>query len=196
MEKLTDVGYPPAKNGRPNCPRESDVTKTCIIPYMSTTLPPKHAHEGLWDSLLDAEMNVRYWTEVSGKMVQHDRLVRFVIALTSSGTAVAAWTITKDHPSVWKAVTGFSSILAIYHSFFYASDRIKKSGAILTSWKDVEVGFGLLWEEDRTLTAPKLWKEYENLKERTKKIDEIGFTRDPSLVLRSQQAVRRARGLK
>ena len=163
---------------------------------MSADSKNESTRVGLWHSLLDAEMNLFYWTEVSGRMANHDRWLKFFVAATSSGTAIAAWTIWNVHPSIWKCVTGLSSVVSLYHTFFFSSDRLKKSSTLVGIWKEIAIRYKLLWEEDPTLSQPKMWKEYEKEKQREVHVDETLFKRDVKLIKQAQAAVRKARGIK
>jgi hypothetical protein len=156
----------------------------------------ERSRTGLWHSLLDAEMNVYYWTEISGRMSTRERWLKFIVAATSSGTAVAAWTVWNAHPTAWKIVAGTSSLVALYHTFFFSTERLKKSATLIGVWKELAIRYELLWEEDPTLSQPKMWKEYAQGKQRGVHVDESLFKRDSKLIREAQAAVRKARGIK
>jgi hypothetical protein len=160
------------------------------------SLPTAVGHRvELWNSMLDAEMNVYYWQKVSARIASTDRNLKFLVFLTSSGTAIAAWTFWAVHPNVWKFITSTSSILAIYHNFFFSGERLKKSVALVAAWKEFATQYRLLWADDPDLLPPKLWKDFEATKKREAHVDESQFKPDKKLLKESQAAVRNARGI-
>ncbi|HEV2731679.1 MAG TPA: hypothetical protein VGV15_16735 [Terriglobales bacterium] len=66
----------------------------------------------LWDSLLDAEMNVRYWSTMCHRYSRYDTYSRIFLALTSSST-VASWEFWSQFPALWKTLSGLSALVAI-----------------------------------------------------------------------------------
>ena len=149
----------------------------------------------LWNSMLDAEMNVRYWETTCGHLSNLDRCIKFFVFLTSSGTAIAAWTIWASHPTMWKILTGVSSVAAIYHQFFFSSERLRKSVALVAAWKEFAINYQLLWADDRELVSDKLWKDFQGTKRREAHIDESLFKKDQRLLQKSFDNVKKARGL-
>jgi hypothetical protein len=148
----------------------------------------------LWNSMLDAEMNVYYWQTISAQLAAYDRGLKFFVFLTSSGTAIAAWTVWASYPGVWKLITGLSSVLAIYHYFFFSAERLKKSVALVAAWKEFSVNYRLLWADDPDLIQVKLWKDFEGTKKREAHVDESQFKTDEKLLREAQAAVKNARG--
>jgi hypothetical protein len=149
----------------------------------------------LWDAMLDAEMNVNYWEALCQQFVSRDRRLKFLIALTSSGTAIAAWAIWAQYPIAWKIITGASCVVSIYHSYFFHSERISKVSGLLATWKEIMTKYQLLWEKDRDLQNQASWKEFESSKQRESHIDESIVPKNEKLLNQAQQQVLKARGL-
>jgi hypothetical protein len=161
------------------------------------TLPaaaPGHRTE-LWNSMLDAEMNVCYWQIICERLSGRDRNIKFFVFLTSSGTAIAAWTIWASHPELWKVITGISGIAAIYHNFFFSSERLRKSVALVAAWKEFAINYRLLWADDPDIVTTKLWEDFQDTKKREAHVDESLFKKDEKLLLKSYADVKKARGL-
>ena len=151
----------------------------------------------LWDALLDAEMNVCYWSTVSRRLLAWDRRLKVIIAATSSGTALASLTVWQTHSAIWKLIACASCLISVYHSLIFSSERLKKSVALVATWLEVAERYQFLWSEDRELESLKAKREFERAKERETrgKLDEVHFERDEKLLLRSYFQVRKARGI-
>ncbi len=149
----------------------------------------------LWDSMLDADMNVYYWEALCQRFVSRDRWLKFIISLTSSGTAIAAWAIWSRYPAVWKIITGASCVLSIYHSNFFPSERISKVSGLFATWREIRIKYQLQWEKDPNVCQPGSWDEFEATKQRESQIDESIVPRDEKLRTKAYQCVLKARGL-
>ncbi len=149
----------------------------------------------LRDSMLDAEMNVYYWEALCQRFVSIDRWLKFVIAVTSSGTAIAAWAIWSQYPAVWKIITGASCVVSIYHSTFFPSDRISKVSGLSTTWKEIKIKYQLQWANDRDLCKPGSWEEFETTKQQESKINESIVAKNEKLLKQAYQCVLKDRGL-
>lgn len=150
----------------------------------------------LWEAMLDAEMNVLYWDFLCRRFTNWDRWLKFIIALTSSGTAIAAWSLWAQHPATWKIVTGASCVISVYHSFFFHSERITKVSSLVATWKEVKIKYQLLWEENPALDSKEAWDSFESTKLREAQIDESVVPKDEKLLQMVYQQVLTARGLK
>jgi hypothetical protein len=165
-----------------------------IIPRMSTTdLQPDH-REGLWKSLLTAEMNVCYWGWVSDSCVKWDTRIKILIALTASGT-VASWGFWTQHPAVWKLLSGVSAIAAIIHPYVYSSERLKRIASLVGRWKEVCTNYQVLWEKDQRLASEASWSQFEETKVREGNMDETNLPKKPKLIEKAFQHVLCKRGL-
>jgi hypothetical protein len=54
----------------------------------------------LWDSMLDAEMNVLYWTYRCAREQQWTKTLKIIVLVTASGTALASLSVWKSYPTV------------------------------------------------------------------------------------------------
>ena len=45
--------------------------------------------EALWNALLDADLNVCYWTCISDRYTKWDQCLKLIVALSASGTVAA-----------------------------------------------------------------------------------------------------------
>jgi hypothetical protein len=66
----------------------------------------------VWDSLLDADMNARYWGHLARRYQRREMRTKIFLAITSSG-AVAGWTLWSRWPQVWHVLSGVSMVVAV-----------------------------------------------------------------------------------
>jgi hypothetical protein len=148
----------------------------------------------LWNALLDADMNVSYWTWISDSCTTWDHWLKVLIAVAASGT-VAAWGIWSQYPAAWKVLSGVACIASIIHPVFFGSERLKRISQLVATWKDVYAEYDLLWEQDSDLNAENSWKRFETAKRRESAIDETALPKKDSLARNAYEHVCRKRGL-
>ncbi len=153
-----------------------------------------HRKSGLWDALLDADMNVYYWTWTSDLYHRLDTYFKIVIAIAASGT-VAAWHFWSDHPSLWKVLSAVAAIVSIIHPLICSSERLKATSGLVSCWKEISTRYELLWQQDECLSQPKSWKEFEAAKHREAKIDESRLPKSERRIMKAYQQVRKKRGI-
>ena len=130
----------------------------------------------LWDSMLDAELNVYYWGYVSARYTDLDKYLKIIIAVAASGT-VAGWSIWSQHPGAWKFFSAIACLASVIHPYICSSDVLKRTSELVATWKEVFVDYELLWHEDGVLQSEKSWNEFEGIKRRESHIDETRLPR-------------------
>jgi hypothetical protein len=148
----------------------------------------------LWNSLLDADMNICYWTWTADRCTKWDQWLKFIVALTASGT-VAAWGVWSQYPTPWKVLSAVACVASVSHPIFFPSDRIKRTSKLVATWKEVYINYELLWEQDSELSTTESWKRFETTKVRESKIDETTLPKKDKLIQKAYDSVCRKRGL-
>lgn len=149
----------------------------------------------IWESLLDAEMNVKYWGYLARRFVKRERWLKIILAITTSST-ILSLSVWQSHPSGPVILGVVNAVLAISLPFLHYSESIETMANLRGSWSQLSVEYDRLWQR-----AKKVDSDYENefrlLKERTVQLSvlETRLPNDPKLVRRCQQEVCRARGL-
>ena len=164
--------------------------------YRNVSAPavqPGH-HLALWKTLLTAEMNVCYWGWISDSRSKWDTRIKFLIAATASGT-VASWTLWSQFPQAWQALSAISALAAIAHPIFFSSEKLKRISGLVATWKELRTNYELLWEKDQSLASAQCWTQYEAAKRREASIDETDLPKNPKLIEKAYEHVRKARGL-
>jgi hypothetical protein len=153
----------------------------------------------IWESLLDAEMNVKYWGYLAKRFMFREKLSKVVLALTTSSVllSLSLWQRFPLGPVILGAA---NTVLAVSLPILNYSERIQTMANLRGSWSQLSVEFDRLWQRAEK-TEASCYDEFENefrlLKERTVQINvmETRLPNDRELVRRCQQEVRRARGL-
>jgi hypothetical protein len=149
----------------------------------------------LWNEMLDAEMNECLWKDIASNFARIDRTIKVVIALTSSGSAVAAWGIWSNHPQVWRVFAGTATFLAVIQTTWLTSDRLRKSSGLAASWAELANEYRVLWWKDPDLRDDASCKRFEVSQKRETAIDESQFRVGLRQKLKAQNAVKKARGI-
>ena len=149
----------------------------------------------LWNAMLDAEMNVCYWSWVANRFAKTDRFLQLLVAATTTGSGIAAWGVWGKYPHAWGVISGIAAIAALIHAQFYPSDRLKKISELVATWKEVSTDYAILWQRDSSLASDESQKTFEATKRRESKIDETGLPQDQRLIMKAYEHVLRMRGL-
>jgi hypothetical protein len=149
----------------------------------------------LWNEMLDAEMNECLWKDVASNFARNDRAIKVVIALASSGSAVAAWGIWAAHPHVWQAFAGTATVLAVIQTTWLTTDRLRKSSGLVASWAELANDYKVLWRRDPDLKEDASCKRFEASQKRETTIDESQFRISLRQRVKAQEAVKKVRGI-
>jgi hypothetical protein len=151
----------------------------------------------LWNSLLDAEMNVRYWSSMCHRYARYDTWSRIFLAVTSSST-VASWEFWAHAPSIWKALSGVSAILAIVLAVLDLPKKVSRMSVLVSRWKQSQVDYAILWQSDHNLNSAQSRSKYNAVKHKevANTADEQTLPYDKKLLDKCYDEVCAARGLR
>ncbi len=94
---------------------------------------PAELRERVWESMLTAELNYRYWSELASRYVRRDRNVKVFLAVTTSST-VASWTLWRGVPELWQVLSGVSALLAVVLPLLSWQEKIKRLTSLRVEW--------------------------------------------------------------
>ena len=143
---------------------------------MSSPAASSQHRNSLWDAMLDAELNVCYWTWLSARYAKINKSCRAVVAVSTSGT-VAAWSLWSQFPVVWKGFSAVACLVSIFYPILWPADQLKKMNNLVGSWKQIATNYEILWSRGEELRAPGAWKEFERTRAEQGKIDETDCRR-------------------
>ena len=151
----------------------------------------------VWESMLDGEMNDRYWQYQATRYAQREKTAKIFLAFASSGT-VAGWVLSHSVPLVWQVLSGISAVLALALPILDFTGHVERAADLRQQWWGLTRGYSQLWAEMELDSATSISQRIEALRQKETemvKIEAKYFRRDETLVKRCQAEVLKARGL-
>lgn len=149
-----------------------------------------------WESMLDADMNVRYWGQMARKYRSRERTIMIFLAIISSG-AVAGWKFWAGHPSIWHSLSGLSAVLAVALPLLDYSGNVATMVELRGKWSELSVAYDQMWAQYGANPAGPPPNEIRPLKDKEAELSKLSaaLPEDQRSLKRCQGEVRRARGL-
>jgi hypothetical protein len=161
---------------------------------MSSPAVSSQRRVALWNAMLDADLNVCYWSFLSDKYSRIDKTCRVIVAVSAS-TTVAAWGFWADFPILWKILSGLACLTSVITPIVWPADQVRRMNGLIGSWKQIAKDYELLWDRDDELLTSGTWESFKKAKEQQSKIDETSLPFSDKLRRKAQQAVRQKRGI-
>lgn len=154
------------------------------------------ARTSVWESLLDAEMNVRYWGCLARRFVVRERALKIAIAVTAS-SALLSIPLWQQHPLGPILLGLLNTILACSLPFLNYSEQIETMANLRGSWSQMGIEYERLWQEIQDSEPRNFENELRLLRERTVqlKVIETRLPNNRRLVQRCQLEILQSRGL-
>ena len=154
--------------------------------------------KSVYKSMLDADMNVRYWKYLTQRYSNRDRNIKIFLAITSSG-AVAGWSIWNEIPFLWQVLSGISAIIAIVSPILNYQKIIESTSDLSGKWWELLRYYESFWLNVKNGEIDKrIEKEYTRTKAKEDALvkEETKLPQDIKLLCECQNEVLRSRGLK
>jgi hypothetical protein len=150
----------------------------------------------VWDGMLDADMNARYWSCLTRRYTKRDTYTKIFLAIMSSGS-VASWSIWGTIPSLWKVLSAISAVIAVSLPVINFQGTIQKLSDAAGKWLQIQVDYENLWVEINNTNMPLDINRYQDIRKRefAVKAGEHALPYDEKLLNASQNAVLISRGL-
>ena len=101
--------------------------------------------KAIWEAVLDADFNVRYWGHLSRRYSVRDNYTKIFLATMSSST-VASWGIWNEVNILWKILFSISSVTAIVFPFLNLQKKIGEMSNLRGKWSRISRAYENLWE--------------------------------------------------
>lgn len=154
--------------------------------------------KAIWDLMLDADMNVRYWAELGRRYYKRDIRYKIFLAAMSSGT-VASWGIWSEVELLWKILSAISALVAVALPILNWPKMIQSIGNVKQKWVDIKADYEVLWiEENSKKDQAVLEEEFKKIKKReaTASQQETNLPKKDKLLDECWEDVLKSRGLK
>jgi hypothetical protein len=150
--------------------------------------------KAIWESMLDADMNERYWAYLSRNYHKKDRFIKIFLAIMTSG-AVASWGFWADFQILWKLLSAVAAIIAIISPILKLDTAIDKMSTIKGKWRKVLSDYEILWLSRMDKSENKIIEEYKIIREKESEIEEDNFPIKKRLISKIQDEVIKSRGI-
>ena len=154
----------------------------------------------VWNSMLDAEMNERYWSQLSKRYYKKEKWTKILLAIMASGT-VATWSIWSQYEQLWKFLSSLSAIVAIALSILNWPKIIQSMNVLTEKWSLIKSDYELLWLdvkkriEDKDEVRIKKALKILMTKESTLSQKEANLPDDKKLLQKCMNEVKKSRGI-
>ena len=153
----------------------------------------------LWERMLDADLNQRYFTQLAREYREQDIALKIIIAICSS-VAVASWNIWTEpgFEWIWKFLTCLTTVLAVISPILNLSDKYQKSFNISVQLIDVLSQYETLWAKSKKMDDEAINEQMQILNQASLKISADAFNlnvTDKRKINLVHQSVIKARGL-
>lgn len=161
---------------------------------MKTSL--REARKVVWDSLLDADMNVRYWAYLSRRYHGIHLRAEIFLSLMASGV-VACWKLWGAVPEVWQVLSVVTAALAIAIPILAFPRKVERVIDLRQEWSRILADYEILWMSFSRKNESQIAKEYKRIRRcETERIrGEAAFPHKRRWIRKCQRDVREARGL-
>jgi hypothetical protein len=151
----------------------------------------------LWQSLLTAEMNVRYWKQLVLRYSKKEKLLKIFLAATASAS-VAGWTFWQDNTWLWKLLSAVATLVSLALPMLDYPKLIEQMAGIRALWLEQRGDYERLWDKSlATSDEAAIEMAFEASKARELSINksETHLPEDLKLLGECQQAVLIARNI-
>jgi len=152
----------------------------------------------LWDSLLTADLNHRYYGALSDYLQRWDKRAKIFVAITSS-TAVAGWAIWSEvgFNTLWTVAGGLAAVVAVAQPILDPARSIKTSGQLSGAWFSILRDYELLWTSVDSTNEDALRQSLAPIFLEEKRLMELETTlqKRKRIAQKCEAEVRRSRGL-
>lgn len=104
----------------------------------------KEFKRAVWNSMLDADMNGRYWKYLTERYSKRETSLKIFLAIMTSST-VAGWGIWEGNVLIWKYLSAFSALLAIALPILNYPKRIESMSELAGIWGELRIGYENMW---------------------------------------------------
>ena len=118
----------------------------------------------IWEAVLDADLNLRYWDHLSRRYSTRDKYTKIFLATMSSST-VASWGFWDEIDILWKGLSAVSAFTAIALPILNWQKKIGEMSNLRGKWSRISRAYENLWE-DLLLgrTGTELVEEYRKIR--------------------------------
>jgi len=150
----------------------------------------------IWDSMLSADLNHRYYSGLADLLQRWDRGARMFLAITSSA-AVAGWAVwsTAGLSWIWHGASALAAVVAVAQTILDHTKSIKTAGQLAGAWFSILRDYELLWASVGTASGKEVREQCQRIIREEKRLAELEatLTTRRQVARRCEEEVRRFR---
>ncbi|GAF87360.1 unnamed protein product [marine sediment metagenome] len=148
------------------------------------------------NSMLTADLNVRYWGYISRRYYKTAMTMKIFLVIMASGT-VASWGIWQEIELLWKILSGIAAILSIILPILRTEEKIDKTSFLKGKWIEVKNDYEFLWDTKENKNLNGLTQEYKRIRDKETKVSkkEKNLPYRSMLIAKCYKEVLKSRGL-
>lgn len=118
----------------------------------------------VWDSMLTADLNLRYFNEMASRYQSWDKYSKILVAITSSA-AVSGWAFwgTPGVDWIWMVASGLATVVAIVNPIMDPIGIMKAASQLVGEWASILREYDLLWSQVDTLSVQEIRGIYQSI---------------------------------
>ncbi len=151
----------------------------------------------IWKSMLDADMNARYWKYLVSRYSRRDKGLKIFLAIMASGT-VAGWGLWESLPWLWKSLSSGAAIVAIALPILNYQKSIEQMSTLAGKWGELRIEYEDLWlqikSDKEASSMERTYKKYRKI-ESSLQQKEAKLPDDKKLIKKCFDEVIKTRGL-
>jgi hypothetical protein len=150
----------------------------------------------IWESMLSADLNCRYFSQLVGRFQGGDRWSKIFVAATSS-TVVSGWAIW-GRPGldwIWQGASGLAALVALALPIWDPANSMKVAAKLAGAWFSILKDYELLWTRVDELTEAQARELCERIQAEEKRVADLEplLRENRRLARQCEEAVRRSR---
>lgn len=152
----------------------------------------------IWESMLDADLNERYWTYLARRYYNREKAIQVFLVLSTLMTIIS-WGVWLKAEILWKFLTILSAAIAISMPILNWSKLIELMSTLASKWSIIRGEYEILWVYCNNKSKGD--EEIEGFVKKLKKLEievsrlETILPRDEKLLLKCHAEVLQSRGL-
>jgi hypothetical protein len=152
----------------------------------------------IWESMLDADMNERYWSHLTRRYYNYEKAIQIFLSLSSLGTIIS-WVIWVRAEFLWKSLSILSAIFAVAVPILNLSKLIESLSVLASKWSIIRSEYEVLWiycsnKSKGNEELEGLVKKLKRLETKTSRL-EVTLPNDKKLLLKCHSEVLKSRDL-
>jgi hypothetical protein len=150
-----------------------------------------------WQSLLDADLNARYWRYMGLRFTRREGWAKMFLAATASAT-VASWSLWVEVKLLWQSLSVIAALVSVAMPIIDAPRKIATMTEAQAAWLQLMHEYDDLWRSRASLGEKAFASKLSSLREREVEVSKKTATLpsdDTALAERCYAEVATSRGL-